>query len=269
MMLEIFSYNFMLRAFAAGITIGLIAPSIGCFLVAKRYSLIADSLAHVSLAGVAIGVILVINPIVSALFVAVLVALIIEKLRAGKLLSGEVALAMFLSSGLAVAVVLIGLAKNVQVDLFSFLFGSITTVTTQDLWLILPLGAAVMVFIGLLYKELAYLAFDDESARVSGLPTKFLNQSLVILTAITVVLSLRIVGGLLIGALMVIPVAAAMQVSRSFLQTFFLSIALGLVAVIAGLFASFYLNTAAGGTIVLISLMTFVMMAGWKRLSTL
>jgi zinc transport system permease protein len=265
-MLEIFSYSFMVRAFAAGITIGLVAPLIGSFLVAKRYSLIADSLAHVSLAGVAIGVVLSINPIVSALAVAVLVALVIERLRVGRVLTGEVALAMFLSSGLAVAVVLIGLAKNVHVDLFSFLFGSITTVSTQDLWIILPLGAAVLVFIALLYKELAYLAFDDESAQVSGLPTRFLNQALVILAAVTVVLSLRIVGGLLIGALMVTPVAAAMQVGRSFKQTVIYAMAFGQVAVIAGLFAAFYLNTAAGGTIVLISLMLFVVTVIWKKI---
>jgi zinc transport system permease protein len=265
-MLDIFSYGFMLRAFAAGITIGLVAPLIGCFLVAKRYSLIADSLAHVSLAGVAVGVVLIINPIVSALAVAILVAFLIEKLRAGRMLTGEVALAMFLSSGLAVAVVLIGLAKNVHVDLFSFLFGSITTVTVGDLWIILPLGAVILAFVGLLYKELAYLAFDDESARVSGLPVRFLNQALVILAAVTVVLSLRIVGGLLIGALMVIPVATAMQVSRSFKHTVFTSMVLGLVSVIAGLFASFYLSTAAGGTIVLISLLLFVLTVAWKRI---
>jgi zinc transport system permease protein len=264
-MLDIFSYSFMLRAFAAGITIGLVAPLIGCFLVAKRYSLIADSLAHVSLAGVAIGVVLSFNPILSALGVAVLVALLIERLRIGRLLSGEVALAMFLSSGLAVAVVLIGLARNRQVDLFSYLFGSITTVTNQDLWIILPLGALIIGFIGLLYKELAYLAFDDESAQVSGLPTRFLNQTLVILAAVTVVLSLRIVGGLLIGALMVIPVASAMQVSRSFRQTVFYAMSLGLVAVVAGLFFSFYLNTAAGGTIVLISLLLFGMSLLWRK----
>jgi zinc transport system permease protein len=265
-LIDIFSYSFMLRAFAAGITVGLVAPLIGCFLVAKRYSLIGDSLAHVSLAGVAIGVILVINPIISALAVAVLVALVIERLRAGRLLTGEVALAMFLSSGLAVAVVLIGLAKTVQVDLFSFLFGSITTVSTGDLWIILPLGAAVLAFIALFYKELAFLAFDDESAKVSGLPTRFLNQSLVILAAVTVVLSLRIVGGLLIGALMVIPVASAMQVSRSFRQTIFYAMAQGLVAVIGGLFVSFYLNTAAGGTIVLLSLLLFFLTVGWKKI---
>jgi len=266
-MLDILSYSFMQRAFAAGITIGLVAPMIGCFLVAKRYSLIADSLAHVSLAGVAIGVVLAVNPIASALVVAVLVALVIEKLRVSKVLTGEVALAMFLSSGLAVAVVLIGLAQNVHVDLFSFLFGSITTVSTADLWIILPLGGAVLAFVGLLYKELAYLAFDDESAKVGGLPTRFLNQALVVLAAVTVVLSLRIVGGLLIGALMVIPVATAMQIGRSFRQTIIFATALGLIAVIAGLSASFYLNTAAGGTIVLISLMLFAIAVSWRKIT--
>ena len=265
-MLEIFSYGFMVRAFLAGITIGLVAPLIGCFLVAKRYSIIADSIAHASLAGVAIGVLLFINPVISALMVALVIALAIERLRVGRVLTGDVALAMFLSSGLAVAVVLIGLSKNAQIDLFAYLFGSITTVGAGDLWIILPLGAFALAFIGLFYKELAYLAFDDESARVSGLPTAFLNQALVILAAVTVVLSLRIVGGLLIGALMVIPVAAAMQNSRSFRQTILYAVAFGLLSVITGLFASFYLNTAAGGTIVLISLLLFAISVAWRKI---
>ena len=265
-MLEIFSYSFMIRAFLAGIAIGLVAPLIGCFLVAKRYSIIGDSIAHASLAGVALSVILFINPLIGALAVALVIALVIEKLRVGRMLAGDVALAMFLSSGLALAVVLIGLARNTQVDLFAYLFGSITTVSQSDLWIILPLGGAVLAFVGLLYKELAYLAFDDESARVSGLPTVFLNQALVILAAITVVLSLRIVGGLLIGALMVIPVAAAMQNSRSFGQTIIQAMAFGLASVIAGLFVSFYLNSAAGGTIVLMSLLLFIVSVVWRRL---
>ena len=263
---QIFSYDFMIRAFLAGIAIGLVAPVIGCFLVAKRYSIIADTLAHASLAGVAAGALFFINPLIGALAVALLLAFVIEKLRAGRVLTGDVALAMFMSSGLAVAIVLIGLSKNAQIDLFSYLFGSITTVSTQDLWIILPLAGIVAAFIGLFYKELAYLAFDDESARVSGVPTIFLNQVLVILAAVTVVLSLRIVGGLLIGALMVIPVAAAMQNSRSFRQTILYAASFGLLSVIAGLFASFYLNIAAGGTIVLISLLLFVVSVAWNKI---
>jgi zinc transport system permease protein len=265
-MLAIFTYDFMIRAFIAGLTIGVVAPLIGTFLVAKRYALIADSLAHVSLAGVAAAVMVGVHPLLGALVVAVLVAVIIEKLRAGGKLSGEVALAMFLSSGLAVAVVLIGLTRSLQVDLFSYLFGSITTVRSSDLWLIVPLGTAVAAIIGLLYKELAYLAFDDESARVSGLPTRFLNQALIVLAAIVVVLALRIVGGLLIGALTVIPVAAALQVARSLCQTLLWAVAFGVTAVILGLFAAFYLNLAAGGAIVIVALLIFFVAVLWKSL---
>ncbi len=256
----------MIRAFIAGIAIGVVAPLIGTFLVARRYALIADSLAHVSLAGVALGLLLGINPIVGALAVALTAAVIIEKLRSSGRLSGEIALAMFLSSGLATTIVLIGLARRVNVDLFSFLFGSITTVQTADLKVMLVLAAVVLGLVGLLYKELVYVSFDDEQAKVSGLPTTLLNQALVLLAAATVVLSLRIVGGLLIGALMVIPVAAAMQVSRSLKRTIGLAILFGLIAVIVGLFAAFYLNLAAGGMIVLVALALFALVTIWSKL---
>ena len=265
-MLSIFTYDFMIRAFIAGLTIGIVAPLIGVFLVAKRYALIADSLAHVSLAGVALALLLGINPLLGALAIAVIVALIIERLRAGGKLSGEVALAMFLSSGLAIAVVLIGLAKRIHVDLFAYLFGSITTVQAADLWIIVPLGVVVAGIILVLYKELAYLTFDDESARVSGLPTRFLGQLLIVLAAVVVVLALRIVGGLLIGALTVIPVAAALQVSRSLKSTLVWAVIFGLLAVIIGLFAAFYLNLAAGGAIVIVALAIFLTTVLWRSL---
>jgi zinc transport system permease protein len=265
-MLEIFQYSFMERAFVVGVAIGVIAPIIGTFLVAKRYSLIADSLAHVSLAGVGVGLLFGFNPVIGALIVSVAVAFVIERLREQGRLSGEVALALFLSSGLAVTVVLIGLAKKVNVDLFSYLFGSITTVQVVDMWIVLPLAVVVLGVVGLLYKELAYVSFDDEQAKVSGLPTQTLNQLLVLLAAVTVVLSLRIVGGLLIGALMVIPVATAMQVARSFKQTLGYAVIFGLVAVVLGLFAAYYLNLAAGGTIVVVALLEFFVAALFRKL---
>jgi len=265
-MLEIFTYSFMLRAFAAGLAIAVAAPLIGTFLVAKRYALIADSLAHISLAGVAAGVLIGINPLLSALVVALLAGVAIEKLRASGRLSGEVALAMFLSSGLAIAVVLIGLAQKVNIDLFAYLFGSITTVQTSDLWLILPLAGAIVALTILLYKELAYVSFDDEQARVSGLPVNVLNLALVLLAATTVVVALRVVGGLLIGAMMVIPVAAAMQVARSFRTTMIYAVGFGVLAVIIGLFAAFYLNLAAGGTIVVTALLLFGLALVWRKL---
>jgi len=264
-MLEIFQYSFMIRALLAGVAIGLVAPAIGTFLVAKRYALIADSLAHVSLAGVALGLLLGINPLIGALAVALLSALVIEKLRTDQRITAEVALAMFLSSGLAVAVVLIGIAQRINVDLFGFLFGSITTVSNGDLWLIGGLAVVICAVLALLYKQLAYTSFDEEQARVSGLRTQLLNQLLMLMAAAAVVLSLRIVGGLLIGALMVIPVAAASQVARSFRQTIGCAIGFGLLAVVSGLFISFYAGVAAGGTIVLAALTLFFIALGVGR----
>jgi zinc transport system permease protein len=260
-MMGLFEYSFMVRAMAAGLAIAVVAPLIGTFLVAKRYSLIADSLAHVSLAGVGLGLLLGINPVVGALVVAVTAAVLIERLRAQGRLSGEVALAIFLSGGLAIAVVLIGLAGKVNADLFSYLFGSITTVQTTDLYIILPLAVVVLALVTLLYKELAYASFDDEQARVSGLPVRFLNQALVIMAAVTVVASLRVVGGLLIGALMVIPVAAAMQLARSLRQTLLYAVGFGLLSVVIGLIAAYYLGIAAGGAIVIVALILFLIAA--------
>jgi zinc transport system permease protein len=163
-------------------------------------------------------------------------------------------------------VVLVSLSNKIQVDLMAYLFGSITTVQTSDLWIIVPLGVVVIATIGWLYRELSYLAFDDESAKVSGLRTQLLNQLLIMLAAVTVVVSLRIVGGLLIGALMVIPVAAAMQVARSFRQTVVYAMGFGLVSVVLGLAAAFYLNLAAGGAIVIVALLVFFGTLAWRGL---
>jgi zinc transport system permease protein len=256
-MLEIFHYSFMIRAFLAGGIIGIIAPVIGTFLVAKRYSLMADSLAHVSLAGVALGLFLGIYPVYTAIAVSVITAVIIEKLRTQRGVSGEIALAMFLSGGLAVAIVLIGLSKGFNVDLFSYLFGSITTVKDQDLWVMSSLGFIVLATITTLYKEFVYLSFDEEAALVSGIPTQFLNILLMVLTALTVSLAMRVVGVLLIGALMVIPVVTAMQLRLSFRSTIFSAILYSLISVVVGLFVSYYLNLASGGTIVVVSLLLF------------
>lgn len=247
----------MIRAFLAGILIAVIAPLSGTFLVARRYALIADSLAHVSLAGVAIGLLTGTYPILTALVIAILAAVLIEKLRSSRRVSGDTALAMFLSGGLALAVVLIGLARGFNVDLFSYLFGSITTVRPQDIWVILGLGIVVLATVVLLYKEFLFLSFDDEAAAVSGLPTRALNTIFVILTVVTVVLSMRIVGALLIGALMVIPVVTASQFARSFRQTILIAVVLSLLAVIGGLFVSYYFDLAAGGVIVLLALLLF------------
>jgi len=265
-MLDIFQYSFMVRAFLAGGIIGIVAPLIGTFLVAKKYSLMADSLAHVSLAGIALGLLLGIYPIYTAIIVSVITAIVIEKLRTERGVSGEVALAMFLSGGLAVSIVLIGLGKGFNVDLFSYLFGSITTVNSTDLWVIGTLGLIVIAAVGLMYKELIYIAFDEEAALVSGIPTSLLNIGLMILTALTVSLAMRVVGVLLIGALMVIPVVTAMQLRLSFQKTIFSAIIISLISVLLGLFSSYYLNLASGGAIVVVALIMFFVVTLSKKM---
>lgn len=256
-MFEIFNYSFMVRAFIAGTIIGVVAPLIGTFLVARRYSLIADTLGHISLAGVAIGLLLNINPLVSALVLAVLVSLVIDKMRSNKLVSGESALAMMLSGGLALAIVLISFARGFNVDLFSYLFGSITTVTVADLYLIVPLGLIIATIVIFYYKQFLYISFDEDGARLSGINVPAHNILLMVLTAIIVSLSIRIVGSLLIGALIVIPVVTAGQVSRSFKTSIILSVIFSVFSVLTGLFVSYYFNLAAGGTIVLTALIIF------------
>jgi zinc transport system permease protein len=258
-MLAIFSYDFMIRAFIAGTIIGIIAPLIGSFLVVRRYSLLADTLAHVSLTGVAIGLLLKTNPIVSAIITSVIAAIGIEKLRTDRKLYGESVLALFLTGSLALATVLLSLARGFTVNLLSYLFGSIATVTVNDLWLIGILGAIICISIVVLYKELFFISLDEELAVTSGLPVKALNLILIILAALAVTLSIRIVGVLLIGALMVIPVITAIQYGKSFYQTVMLSILFSLISVIAGLFISFYLDLASGGTIVVLALIIFVL----------
>ncbi len=257
-MLEIFQYDFIIRAFSAGIAIGIIAPLIGMFLVVRRYSLMADTLAHVSLAGVALGLLLKINPIFTAIGLSLLASWGIEHLRHSRKIFGESVLALFLSGSLAFAVIILSLANGFNTNLFSYLFGSISTVTPLDLWVTLALAVVVFLTVILFYKELFSVSFDADLARAQGLPVKRLNLIIVMLAAIAVALSIRIVGALLIGALMVIPVVAALQYGRGFRTTLLLSVFFSLISVLSGLFISYYLGLASGGTIVLVALGIFL-----------
>jgi zinc transport system permease protein len=235
------------------------------FLVLRRYSLIADTLAHVSLAGIAVGFLLQINPILTAMVATVASSVVIERLRSSKKVYGESALAIFLSGSLALAVVLISLAHGFNVGLLNYLFGSIVTVKQADLYIIGGLGAVVAGVLYLFYKELVYISFDEESARVSGIPTRMINTLLIILAALTVSLSIPIVGVLLISALMVIPVVTALQFRRSFVKTIIIAELVSLFSVVAGIFSSFYLNLSSGGTIVLIALGVFDVSLGFRK----
>ncbi len=264
-MLELFHYSFIVRGLEAGLIIAIIAPFIGMFLVLRRYSLIADTLSHVSLAGVAVGLLLNINPIITALITSVGSSIFIDKMRMSKKVYGESALALFLSGSLAVAIVLISIAHGFNVDLFNYLFGSIVTVKQTDVYIIGLLGALIISLLIGLYKEFVYITFDEESAQVSGLPTRILNSLLIILAALTVSLSIPIVGVLLISALVVIPVLAALQLKKSFQKTIFYAELISIFSVISGIFISYYLNLATGGTVVLITILLFIITYVFKK----
>ncbi|KKT36680.1 MAG: ABC-3 protein [Candidatus Nomurabacteria bacterium GW2011_GWB1_44_12] len=249
----------MIRAFEAGIAIGVVAPLIGMFLVVRRYSLMADTLAHVSFAGVAIGLLLKINPIFTAIGLSVIAGFGIEALRSSRRVFGESVLALFLSGSLAIAVIILSLSKGFNANLFSYLFGSISTVTTTDLVVIVTLAVVVFLDVIFLYKELFFTSFDPELAEASGLPVKMINLTMVTLAAVAVAISITIVGVLLVGALMVIPVISAMQYGHGFRHTLILSVIFSLVSVVLGLFASYYYDLASGGAIVVVALIIFLL----------
>ena len=256
-MTDLFQYGFIIRGLEAGIIVAIIAPLIGIFLVLRRYSLIADTLSHVSLAGVAIGLFLKINPLITAILAAVISSVAIERLRISKRVYGETALSLFLSGSLAFAVVLISLAHGFTSNLFNYLFGSILTVRQFDVYLIGGLGIIVIATIIGLYKELLYITFDEEAAQVSGIPTKQINTIFIILAALTVSLAIPIVGVLLIAALIVIPVVSALQFKKSFKQTILIAEIISILSVVSGIFLSYYLELSPGGTIVLLMLAFF------------
>lgn len=264
-MLEIFQHEFMIRAFAAGTITAIIAPLIGTFLVVRRLSLMAETLAHVSLLGIAIGLFANIQPVITATATAVVASLGIEKIRTSKKIFGESALALFFSGSLAFASILISLSNGFNRSLFSFLFGSIATVSPLDLYLIAGLALVIGATLFFTYKELFLVSFDEELAQVSGLNARLINTILIVLAAITVSLSIRIVGVLLIGALMVIPVVTAMQLAKSFKQVLGYSVVISLLSVISGLFISYYFDLASGGTIVAIALGLFLISLIVKR----
>lgn len=252
-----FDRQFMQLALAAGLVIGLCAPLVGTFLVQKRLSLLGDGIGHVAFAGVAGGVFLGIWPIWSALVVAVAAALGIERLRSRGRAPGDLALALFFYSGLAAGVVLLGRAHGLDANLFGYLFGSILTVAPGDVVLVIAVGTAVVGVVGVLGRALFGVVLDEEAARVAGLPVDGLNALLASLAAVVVVASMRVVGVLLVAALMVLPVATAQLVARSFQTSLRWAAGVGMVSVVAGLVAARLWDLAPGGTIVLVAAAIF------------
>ncbi|RQD68813.1 MAG: metal ABC transporter permease [Tindallia sp. MSAO_Bac2] len=264
---EILQYGFMQRALVAGIVVALICPSIGIFLTLRRLSMIGDTLSHVALAGVAGGILLNFYPIYMALLFTLLASFGIELLRREFHQYAEISLAVVLSSGIGLATILISMG-GAGAQVFSYLFGSVTLVSSQDMLSIILLGSVILATIAFYYRQLFYMAFDETAARLAGVPVKRINLIFTILVAITISISMRIVGILMVSSLMVIPVASSLQLKKSFLVTFIASLGFGLLSVIVGLIISFYASLAPGGTIVMTSVAILAVVAAVKKLLT-
>ena len=271
----IFHYEFLQNAFLTGIMIGILAPLLGVFIVVRRLSLIADALSHVTLAGIAASLLIEknfafmggLNPLYLGMVFSVGGALFIEKLRGVYKHYQELAIPIIMSSGVGLGVIFISLANGFNTDLFSYLFGSVSAVSRTDLWVIFVICILVISVIIFLYKELFLLSFDEEHAKASGIPAKTIHFIFIVMVALVIAASMRIVGILLVSSLMTLPVAASIRIAKGFKQTIFFSILFGEVSVLGGLFTAYYLDLAPGGTIVIIAVLILVISIFYKKVT--
>ena len=256
-MLEMFEYAFMQKAFLVGILLAIIIPLIGVIVVLKRLSMIGDALSHTSLAGVALGLLLGIDPIVGAVVVCVIAAFSIETIRKRLPRYAEISISIIMSVGIGLASVLTGFIED-GAAFNSFLFGSIVAITDTEVLMVIIVTVIVVATFLLLYKELMFITFDEQGAILAGLPIKKINFVITLLTAITVSVAARSVGALIVSSLMVIPVACAMQLANSYKKTVIYSVLFAVVFTVVGLVLSYYFNLKPGGTIVLVGVVVLI-----------
>jgi zinc transport system permease protein len=255
--MSLLSHDFMQRALLAALLTGLAAPAVGTYLVQRRLALMGDGIGHVALTGVALGLLTGWAPVWTAVAAATVGAVAIEFVRARGRASADVALAMLFYGGIAGGVLLTGLAGSTAATLNTYLFGSITTVSVTDLWVIVALAAVVLALCVGLQPQLFAVCQDEEYARVAGLRVRAYNVLIAVMAAVTVTVAMRTVGLLLVSALMVVPVATAQQVTRGFRATFALALVLGVLPSLTGVVFSYYVDVAPGASIVVIALVGF------------
>ncbi|WP_079710900.1 metal ABC transporter permease [Paraliobacillus ryukyuensis] len=265
MLAQFFDYEFLRNTFYTGLLIGFIAPLLGTFVVVRRLSLLADALSHVTLGGIAFGLfmekkygILFLTPFYSGMGFSVLGSIFIERLRTVYKGFQEIAIPIILSGGVGLSVIFISLANGFNTDLYNYLFGSVSAVSERDLWTIIIITIIVLTAITLFYKELFMLSFDEEHAVVSGIHAKIIHFIFIVLTALVIAASLRIVGVLLVSSLMTLPVAASIRLAKGFKQTILFAVIFGELSVIIGLISGYYFEIPPGGTIVMISILILI-----------
>ncbi|MGE7764499.1 metal ABC transporter permease [Peribacillus sp. NPDC096540] len=263
----ILQFEFLQNAFLTGIIIGAIAPLVGVFVVVRRMSMISDALSHVALAGIACSLLLQksflslagLNPLYIGMAFSVGGSLFIEKLRGVYKHYQELAIPIIMSGGMGLSVIFISIANGFNTDLYGYLFGSVSAVSRSDLYVILAVGIVVALMLTLLYKELFLLSFDEEHAKASGIPYKAIHFIFIVMVALVIAASMKIVGILLVSSLMTLPVAASLRFAKGFKQMIVYSVLFGEISVIGGLFLSYNLNLAPGGTIVIIAVLILIL----------
>jgi ABC-type Mn2+/Zn2+ transport system permease subunit len=263
-MSELLGYAFMQRALLAGAVIGVVCAIIGVYVVLRGMSFIGAGIAHASFGGVALGFLLGVNPVLTAVGFCLATAWSIGALTRRIQVREDTAVGVFFASTMALGIVFIGLTAGYDVDLFGYLFGSILAVSEQDVWISLGLGGAALLVVALFFKELLFVVFDPEMAEVTGVPADKIYFLLVSLIAVTVVLSIKVVGIVLVSALIVTPAAAAYQLTEDFRRMMKLAALIGLGSTTGGLLLSYQLNTASGATIVLLTTLIFFAAAAFS-----
>ncbi len=264
---DAWSYDFIRKALLVGILIAICCSFLGIFLVLKKFSMIGDGLAHVSFATVAIALLLSASPLPVSIPIVVLASLAILKLSEKADLHGDAAIGLVSSFSVATGVVIASLANGFNVDLMSYLFGSILVVRNSDIVLSVILALFVIGAVLVFYNPLFAAAYDEEFAQVSGIRVKLGNQLIAVLTAITIALGIRVVGTMLISSLIIFPTVTALQLSRSFKGTIALSSLVSVISLTAGIFLSYLLDLPTGGTIVILNAMFFAVFFGIRRLA--
>ncbi len=255
---EILEYGFMQRALLTGAVIAVLCSVVGMFLVLKRYSLFGDALAHSAFGGVAVGLFVGIYPIWAAYVFAIVNALLITRAKQKFDISGDALIAIMLSTGIATALVIIGLSGGFSIDIFSFLFGSILLIGVNDTITALAIASGILLVILFLFKQIIYTTFDEKQAKVSGIHVERINYLIIFMAGITVVTAIQLIGVLLISALFVMPNVTAMLMGRGFKDTMIISIITSVSCVITGIMLSYVLNIAPAGSIVLIAISTLI-----------
>ena len=261
-----FLYGFMQRAFQASILISIIAPILGLFLILRRQSLMADTLSHVSLVGIALGLLIGAEPTITNIFVVILAALLLEYLRSLYRSYSEISIAILMSGGMALALVLMTFSSNASaMSIDSFLFGSIVTISSLQITLLAVLSVMIVILYAVFRNPMYILTFDEETAFTAGLPVRWMSILFNVLTGVTVAIIMPIMGALLVSAVLILPAAISMRISKSFNGVIILGIVFSLIGTIAGLVLSYQYATPPGATITLIFLGIFVVVSLFKK----